>query len=202
MFHLPRATGRVGLTVSRIGLAVGLAGATFAAAAIPGTAQAGPAVAARLTNIPAATAVPALPTIAREFGTPISAVEHSLAAYFLGIAIGQAAIGPLSDRYGRRWPLLLGLLTELLGLSLHRLRRHLPSNIRVLAQDLLDVRDGCLHRHLVRQVNHVDHEARPHGDTHKGVHPHLVPIQIIQFLKILLEISNVHLGGLGQTVKL
>jgi len=64
MFHLPRATGRVGLTVSRIGLAVGLAGAAFAAAAIPGTAQAGPAVAARLTNIPAATAVPALPTIA------------------------------------------------------------------------------------------------------------------------------------------
>src|SRR6478672_13885961 len=48
--------------------------------------------------------LPALPTIAREFGTPIAAIEHSLAAFFLGLCIGQAAVGPLSDRFGRRWP--------------------------------------------------------------------------------------------------
>ena len=36
--------------------------------------------------------MPAFPAMAREFGTPVSAVEHSLAAYFLGMAVGQAAI--------------------------------------------------------------------------------------------------------------
>jgi DHA1 family bicyclomycin/chloramphenicol resistance-like MFS transporter len=59
--------------------------------------------------------LPALPTIARDFGTPIAAVEHSLAAFFLGLCIGQAAVGPLSDRFGRRWPILGGLALYTLG---------------------------------------------------------------------------------------
>jgi DHA1 family bicyclomycin/chloramphenicol resistance-like MFS transporter len=59
--------------------------------------------------------LPALPTIAREFGTPIAAIEHSLAAFFLGLCLGQAAIGPLSDRFGRRWPILIGLLLYIAG---------------------------------------------------------------------------------------
>lgn len=59
--------------------------------------------------------LPALPTIAREYGTPISAIEHSMAAYFLGICIGQAMVGPLSDRFGRRWPIILGLMLYALG---------------------------------------------------------------------------------------
>ncbi|MDB5735650.1 MAG: hypothetical protein JWN16_2287 [Alphaproteobacteria bacterium] len=59
--------------------------------------------------------LPALPTIAREFGSPIAAIEHSLASYFLGIAIGQAMVGPLSDRFGRRWPIILGLGLYVLG---------------------------------------------------------------------------------------
>jgi DHA1 family bicyclomycin/chloramphenicol resistance-like MFS transporter len=59
--------------------------------------------------------LPALPTIAREFGSSIAAIEHSLASYFLGIAIGQAMVGPLSDRFGRRWPIILGLGLYVLG---------------------------------------------------------------------------------------
>jgi DHA1 family bicyclomycin/chloramphenicol resistance-like MFS transporter len=53
--------------------------------------------------------LPALPTIAREFGTAASVVQSSLAAYFIGIAIGQAFYGPLSDRLGRKPILYLGL---------------------------------------------------------------------------------------------
>ena len=59
--------------------------------------------------------MPALPTIGREFHTSIAAVEHSLAAYFLGVAIGQAVVGPLSDRFGRKTPLLIGLALYVLG---------------------------------------------------------------------------------------
>jgi len=53
--------------------------------------------------------LPALPTIAREFGTAVSVVQSSLASYFIGIAIGQAFYGPLSDRIGRKPSLYLGL---------------------------------------------------------------------------------------------
>lgn len=59
--------------------------------------------------------LPALPTIAAEFKSPIAAIEHSLAAFFLGLCIGQAAVGPLSDRFGRRWPILIGLGLYILG---------------------------------------------------------------------------------------
>jgi DHA1 family bicyclomycin/chloramphenicol resistance-like MFS transporter len=53
--------------------------------------------------------LPALPTIAREFRVDASVVQSSLAAYFIGIAIGQAFYGPLSDRLGRKPILYLGL---------------------------------------------------------------------------------------------
>ena len=58
MFRLPCAAGRVALTV-------GLAGVAFAAAVVPGTAQAGPLVPAPpVTTTPVSTTVPAPPTIA------------------------------------------------------------------------------------------------------------------------------------------
>lgn len=53
--------------------------------------------------------LPALPTIAREFRVDSSLVQSSLAAYFIGIAVGQAFYGPLSDRLGRKPILYLGL---------------------------------------------------------------------------------------------
>ena len=55
------------------------------------------------------TYLPALPTITRQFGTSSAAVQLSLSVYFIGIALGQAVYGPLSDRHGRRPPLFVGL---------------------------------------------------------------------------------------------
>jgi MFS transporter, DHA1 family, multidrug resistance protein len=54
--------------------------------------------------------LPALPTIAREFGVRVASVQASLAAYFVGIAIGQAFYGPLSDAVGRKPALSFGLV--------------------------------------------------------------------------------------------
>src|SRR5579862_552134 len=59
--------------------------------------------------------LPALPAIAVEFHSSIAVIEHSLAAYFLGVAFGQAAVGPISDRYGRKVPLLAGLALYVIG---------------------------------------------------------------------------------------
>src|SRR5438045_3516421 len=53
--------------------------------------------------------LPALPTITRSFHTSASAVQLTLTACLAGLAVGQLVAGPLSDAYGRRKPLLLGL---------------------------------------------------------------------------------------------
>src|SRR5437762_3552537 len=55
------------------------------------------------------TYLPALPTIARELGASAAAVQVSLAMYFIGIALGQAFYGPISDRIGRKPALSFGL---------------------------------------------------------------------------------------------
>ncbi|MEW6510790.1 MAG: multidrug effflux MFS transporter [Bacteroidota bacterium] len=54
--------------------------------------------------------LPGFPTIARDLGTDISHVGLSLTSYFVGISAGQLAYGPLLDRYGRKRPLMAGLL--------------------------------------------------------------------------------------------
>jgi DHA1 family bicyclomycin/chloramphenicol resistance-like MFS transporter len=53
--------------------------------------------------------LPAFPAIARDFHN-VAAPQISLAAYFIGLAIGQMTQGALSDRLGRRGPLLAGLM--------------------------------------------------------------------------------------------
>jgi MFS transporter, DHA1 family, multidrug resistance protein len=53
--------------------------------------------------------LPAFPAIARDLGN-IAAPQYSLAAYFVGLAFGQMTMGALSDRFGRRTPLLVGLV--------------------------------------------------------------------------------------------
>ena len=53
--------------------------------------------------------LPTLPAIALAFGAPVSAVQLTITTFFLGIALGQLAWGPLSDRFGRKPVLLAGL---------------------------------------------------------------------------------------------
>lgn len=52
---------------------------------------------------------PAFPNILAEFGTSEGLVQLTLSATLVGMAGGQLVAGPLSDRYGRRRPLLVGL---------------------------------------------------------------------------------------------
>lgn len=53
--------------------------------------------------------LPAFPAMAQAFVTDEKHVQTTLAAYFLGLSIGQLAYGPIADRFGRRLPLLFGV---------------------------------------------------------------------------------------------
>jgi MFS transporter, DHA1 family, multidrug resistance protein len=53
--------------------------------------------------------LPSLPDVARDMGTTATAVQLTMTATLLGGAVGQLVIGPLSDRLGRRLPVLMGL---------------------------------------------------------------------------------------------
>ena len=53
--------------------------------------------------------LPSLPELATVFSAPAAIVQMSLTASMLGLAVGQLFIGPFSDKYGRRTPLLWSL---------------------------------------------------------------------------------------------
>lgn len=54
--------------------------------------------------------LPGFPAMAIAFGTDEKHIQSTLAAYFLGLSIGQLAYGPIADRFGRRIPLLGGVV--------------------------------------------------------------------------------------------
>ncbi|MEV3971294.1 multidrug effflux MFS transporter [Streptomyces sp. NPDC050698] len=52
--------------------------------------------------------LPGFPAMARELSTDAAGVQLTLTAFLFGLAAGQLVLGPLSDRYGRRKPILIG----------------------------------------------------------------------------------------------
>ena len=59
--------------------------------------------------------LPAFPAIARELQVDVSAVQMSLMSFFAAVAVCQIIYGPLSDRFGRKPPLYVGLTLFVLG---------------------------------------------------------------------------------------
>ena len=53
--------------------------------------------------------LPAFPQISDELGASDSAVQLTLTGMLVGLATGQLVIGPLSDAFGRRRPLVIGI---------------------------------------------------------------------------------------------
>lgn len=60
----------------------------------------------------------AFPTMADDLGTDPASIQLTLTTFMAGLAIGQLVIGPLSDRWGRRRPLLVGGLVCVLASAL------------------------------------------------------------------------------------
>ncbi|MER7278628.1 multidrug effflux MFS transporter [Dactylosporangium sp. NPDC000244] len=59
--------------------------------------------------------LPALPGMARDLHTSVPMVQLSLTVFVIGLALGQVLAGPLSDTWGRRRPLLGGLVLYVIG---------------------------------------------------------------------------------------
>ena len=59
--------------------------------------------------------LPGLPSIARDLHAGPGQAELTLTSYFIGNTVGQLFYGPVSDRIGRRPPLLFGLILFILG---------------------------------------------------------------------------------------
>ena len=53
--------------------------------------------------------LPAIPTIARDLGSDVSAVQLTVSTFLAGFAIGQLFYGPISDSVGRKPVLLFGV---------------------------------------------------------------------------------------------
>lgn len=59
--------------------------------------------------------LPGFPEIAADLGAGAAAIQMTLTSFLLGLAVGQLVIGPLSDRYGRRGPLLIGTAVSIVS---------------------------------------------------------------------------------------
>jgi DHA1 family bicyclomycin/chloramphenicol resistance-like MFS transporter len=71
--------------------------------------------------------LPSLPQMAASLKVSSAAVTSAITVFLAVFALGQLAVGPISDRYGRRWPVLIGFAVFLAGSIWCGLADNLPS---------------------------------------------------------------------------
>ncbi|WP_425578651.1 Bcr/CflA family multidrug efflux MFS transporter [Streptomyces gulbargensis] len=59
--------------------------------------------------------LPALPEVTRALHAPAATIQLTLTACLAGMAVGQLVVGPMSDKWGRRRPLLAGMVVYVLA---------------------------------------------------------------------------------------
>ncbi|MGY6768322.1 multidrug effflux MFS transporter [Komagataeibacter xylinus] len=71
--------------------------------------------------------LPAFPELEATLHGRAGSAQMTLAVWFVGLAIGQITMGPLSDRFGRRRPMLLGTLVYTLASVGCAMARDIPT---------------------------------------------------------------------------
>lgn len=62
--------------------------------------------------------LPALPAVTDSLHAPAATVQLTLTACLAGMALGQLVVGPMSDRWGRRRPLLIGMIVYIFATAI------------------------------------------------------------------------------------
>lgn len=68
-----------------------------------------------LAPIPIDEYAPSLPAMVRSFDSSVAAMQLSITVFLFALGIGQVVMGPLSDRFGRRPILIIGIAVYLVG---------------------------------------------------------------------------------------
>lgn len=73
--------------------------------------------------------LPAFPNMAVDLGTSMIDLSATLSSFFVAFAVGQLFVGPLSDRFGRKWLVLSGLTAFVIGSAICAFASTLPQLI-------------------------------------------------------------------------
>jgi drug resistance transporter, Bcr/CflA subfamily len=97
--------------------------------------------------------LPAMPSMVTDFATDASSVQLTLSIFFIGLSVGQAIYGPLSDRIGRRAPLIFGCVLYTIASFLCAVAPSIQSLIVLrLAQALGGCAGMVIGRSIVRDM--------------------------------------------------
>ncbi|MGV9990191.1 Bcr/CflA family efflux MFS transporter [Streptomyces sp. NPDC003374] len=97
--------------------------------------------------------LPSLPEVTRTLHAPAATVQLTLTACLAGMALGQLVVGPMSDRWGRRRPLLTGLAVYVLATALCALAPTVEVLVALrLAQGLAGAAGIVIARAVVRDL--------------------------------------------------
>ena len=59
--------------------------------------------------------LPGFPAMAKDLRVSVDMISYSLASFFVGVCVGQLVCGPLLDRFGRKTPLIIGMVLYILA---------------------------------------------------------------------------------------
>lgn len=131
--------------------------------------------------------LPSLPEVTGSLHAPAATVQLTLTACLAGMAFGQLVVGPMSDRWGRRRPLLSGLVVYVLATVLCALAPTVELLVAFrLAQGLAGAAGIVIARAVVRDLYDGDAMARFFSTLMliSGVAPVVAPLIGGQILRV------------------
>ncbi|MFI1967899.1 multidrug effflux MFS transporter [Streptomyces cinnamoneus] len=131
--------------------------------------------------------LPALPEVTDSLYSPAATVQLTLTACLMGMALGQLVVGPLSDRWGRRRPLLAGMLVYVVATAVCAFASSVELLVAFrLVQGLAGAAGIVIARAMVRDLYDGDAMARFFSTLMliSGVAPVVAPLIGGQILRL------------------